>query len=102
MIESNKDKQGSPKILFFSSIHCMPCKPVEDRLNRINISMFGKKLNIEKINVNEKKNREIIQRYKITSVPTIIVGDTKLMVNIDDTDIIDAILQAYVESVEIE
>jgi len=102
MIENNEDKEGYPKILFFSSIHCMPCKPVEERLKKINISMFGKKLNIEKININEQKNREKIHRYKITSVPTIIVGDTRLMINIDETDIIDAILQAYIDSVKIE
>ncbi len=102
MIENNENKQGNPKILFFSSKYCMPCKPVEDRLKKINISMFGKKLNIEKININEDMNREKINTYKITSVPTIIVGGRKLMVNIDDTDIIDAILQAYVDSVKIE
>ncbi|TXT66963.1 MAG: Thioredoxin [Promethearchaeota archaeon] len=90
-----------PKILFFSSKHCTPCKPVEERLDRINLSMFGKKLIIEKINIDIKTNRDLIMKYKITSVPTLIIGSSKLMVNIDDSDIIDAILQAYVDSVKI-
>jgi hypothetical protein len=80
----------------------MPCKPIEKKLEKINLSMFGKKLKIDKILIDEKQNRELIQKYRITSVPAIVVGNSKLMVNIDETDIIDAILQAYVDSVKIE
>ena len=43
--------EGYPKILFFSSNHCAPCLPVEEKLKRINISLFGKKLRIEKISM---------------------------------------------------
>ena len=50
------DNQEYPKILFFSSNHCAPCKPVEEMLKRINISMFGKRLNIEKIDI-EKSHK---------------------------------------------
>ena len=46
---------GYPKILFFSSPHCTPCRPVEEMLKRINLSMFGKKLYIEKIFEYHKK-----------------------------------------------
>jgi len=59
-----------PKILFFSSTHCAPCKLVEEMLKRINISMFGKKLFIEKINIEDKANFKITHQYSITSVPT--------------------------------
>ncbi|TXT62077.1 MAG: Thioredoxin [Promethearchaeota archaeon] len=76
----------------------MPCKPVEEKLKRINISMFGKKLKIEKINIDIAENRGILKEYKITSVPTLVIGGKKLMVNIQEEDIIDAILQAFIES----
>ncbi|TFG01115.1 MAG: hypothetical protein EU542_07490 [Promethearchaeota archaeon] len=79
----------------------MPCKPVEEKLKRINISMFGKKLRIEKINIDIKENRELIKEYKITSVPTLIIGGKKLMINIQEEDIIDAILQAFISSIDI-
>ncbi|TFF85224.1 MAG: hypothetical protein EU518_01545 [Promethearchaeota archaeon] len=79
----------------------MPCKPVEEKLKHINISMFGKKLRIEKININIKENRELIKEYKITSVPTLIIGGKKLMINIQEEDIIDAILQAFISSIDI-
>ncbi len=79
----------------------MPCKPVEEKLKNINISMFGKKLRIEKININIKENRELIKEYKITSVPTLIIGGKKLMINIQEEDIIDAILQAFISSIDI-
>lgn len=91
-----------PRILFFSSQHCMPCKPVEDKLKRINISMFGKKLRIDKINIDIKENITLMKEYNITSVPTLIIGEQKLRVNIEEEDIIDAILQAFISSVKIE
>ncbi|MBY9007190.1 MAG: thioredoxin family protein [Candidatus Lokiarchaeota archaeon] len=94
-------KQDYPKILFFSSQHCMPCKPVEEKLKRINISMFGKRLQIDKININMQENRELINEYNITSVPTLIIGDRKLMLNIEEEDIIDSILYAFIASVKI-
>jgi thiol-disulfide isomerase/thioredoxin len=95
-------QQQDPKVLFFTSDYCGPCIPVEKMLDEINVSMFGKKLNIEKININNKKNRDLIKRHGITSVPTLVVGDEKLMVHIEKTDIVDAILKAYVSSVKIQ
>jgi thiol-disulfide isomerase/thioredoxin len=97
---SSSLKSGYPKILFFSSAHCTPCQPVEEMLRRINFSMFGKKLYIEKIDVS--KNYYLTQHYKITSLPTIIIADKKLSINIQEEDIIDAILYGFISSVEIE
>ncbi len=94
-------REGYPKILFFSSKHCGPCEGVEAQLRRINISMFGKRLNIDKINIDIKENRELMQRYKISSVPTLIIGEQRLSVDIQEEDIIDAILQAFIDSVQI-
>lgn len=88
-----------PRILFFSSTHCAPCKPVEEMLKRVNISMFGKKLLIEKIDI--EKSAQLTQEYKITAVPTLIISDKKLSVNIQEEDIIDSILQGFISSVEI-
>ncbi len=89
-----------PKILFFSSTHCAPCKPVEEMLKRINISMFGKKLFIQKIDV--EKNYILTKEYKIVSLPTIIIADRRLSLNIQEEDIIDAILYGFISSVKIE
>jgi protein-disulfide isomerase len=68
-------------------------------LKRINISMFGKKLYIQKIDV--VKNYELTNEYKITSLPTIIVADRRLSVNIQEEDIIDAILYGFISSVKL-
>ena len=62
--------------------------------------MFGKKLYIEKIDV--EKNYQLTKEYKITSLPTVIVADRKLSVNIQEEDIIDAILYGFISSVKIE
>jgi thiol-disulfide isomerase/thioredoxin len=93
--------QGYPRILFFSSSHCAPCIPVEEKLKRINISLFGKKLRIEKISIDLEHNRQITQEYRITSVPTLIIADKRLSVNIQEEEIIDAILYAFITSVKI-
>ncbi len=93
--------QGYPKILFFSSSHCAPCLPVEHMLKRINLSMFGKKLRIDKISIDLEENRHLTQEYRISSVPTLIIADKRLSVNIAEEEIIDAILYAFISSVKI-
>ncbi len=62
--------------------------------------MFGKKLYIQKIDV--EKNYQLTNEYKITSLPTIIVADRRISVNIQEEDIIDAILYGFISSVKIE
>lgn len=93
--------EGYPKILLFSSNHCAPCKPVEEMLKKINISMFGKKLNIDKINIENKENIHLVKQYMITSIPTIIIADKKLSVDVQEEDIIDAILNGFISSIEL-
>ncbi len=96
-----ENTEGYPRILFFSSTHCAPCKPVEEMLKKVNISMFGKKLSIEKINIEDKANFVITQKYNITSVPTLIIADKLLNVDVQEEDIIDAILNGFISSIEL-
>ncbi|MHA2183163.1 MAG: thioredoxin family protein [Promethearchaeota archaeon] len=93
--------ESYPKILFFSSTHCAPCIPIAQVLKRVNISMFGKKLRIEKISIDLEENRHLTQEYRITSVPTLIIAEKRLSVNISEEDIIDAILYAFISSVKL-
>ncbi|MHA1985810.1 MAG: thioredoxin family protein [Promethearchaeota archaeon] len=93
--------ESYPKILFFSSTHCAPCAPIAQVLKRVNISMFGKKLRIEKISIDLEENRHLTQEHRITSVPTLIIADKRLSVNISEEDIIDAILYAFISSVKL-
>jgi len=87
--------------MFFSSTHCAPCKPVEEMLKRINVSMFGKKLYIEKINIEDKANFALTQKYSITSVPALIIAEKLLNVDVQEEDIIDAILNGFISSIEL-
>ena len=96
-----ENTEGYPRILFFSSTHCAPCRSVEEMLKRINISMFGKKLFIEKINIEEKANFKITQEYSITSVPTLLIAEKRLNVDVQEEDIIDAILNGFISSIEL-
>ena len=96
---SEEYAEDYPRILFFSSTHCAPCQPVEEMLKRINISMFGKKLFIEKIDV--EKNYQLTTEFQVTSLPTILIADKRLTTNIQEEDIVDAILYGFISSVKI-
>jgi len=61
--------------------------------------MFGKKLYIEKIDV--EKHYQLTKEYKVTSLPTIIIADRILSNVISEEDIIDAILYGFISSVKI-
>lgn len=61
--------------------------------------MFGKRLNIEKIDI--ETSHKITREYNITSVPTIIIADKRLTVDIQEEEIIDAILYGFISSVKI-
>ncbi|MHA1149658.1 MAG: thioredoxin family protein [Promethearchaeota archaeon] len=91
--------ENYPVIYFFSSKHCAPCREVEETLKRVNISMFGKKLFIQKIDIEESHN--ITKEYKITAVPTLIIADKRLSLHIQEEDIVDAILYGFISSIRL-
>jgi len=72
---------------------------VEEMLKRINISMFGKKLYIEKIDVGT--NSLLTKEYQVTALPTLIIAEKKLSVSIQEEDIIDAILYGFISSIKL-
>ena len=86
-----------PIIYYFSSPYCGPCKHVEQMLNEVNLSLFGNKLHIRKVNI--VKESEIAKKYDVISVPTVIIGDMRLSVVIDKNELTDAILQGFLSSV---
>ncbi len=50
---TNKEKT-SPEMIFFLSNFCESCNFVEKLIHKINFSMFGKKLKIQKISIDAK------------------------------------------------
>jgi len=72
-------------------------------LERINISLFGKKLRITKIDISNAKYNDITRDENVLSVPTIIIGRIKLVSSsIEEADLVDAILQGFLTSVSLE
>lgn len=89
-----------PVIYYFNSPYCAPCHQVEKMLDEINISLFGNRLRVRKINiVNEG---DLAQKYNVLSVPTIIIGTSRLSVFIDKSELTDAILQGFLSSVSFD
>jgi thioredoxin 1 len=89
-----------PLIHYFKSKHCAPCKPVEKMLDEINISLFGNRLNIKKVDIAE--DLELARKFNVLSVPTIVIGKVRLSVVIDKNELTDAILQGFLSSVSFE
>lgn len=69
-------------------------------LEEINISLFGNKLRIKKINI--ASDIEIARKFNVISVPTLIIGNTRLSVIIDKNEMTDAILQGFLSSVSFD
>jgi len=63
--------------------------------------MFGKKLYIEKIDIEESINRNIIEEHRITAIPTLVIVDKKITGNIQEEEIIDAVLYGFISSIKI-
>ncbi len=91
---------GYPLIYYFTSPYCAPCKNVERMLNEINLSLFGNKLRIKKINI--ASDIEMARKFNVISVPTMIIGKTRLSVIIDKNEMTDAILQGFLSSVSFD
>ena len=89
-----------PVIQFYSSKYCAPCKPIERMLARINLSLFGNQLKIQKIDISEEM--ELAKKNNVLSVPTIIIGNKRLTHILDEQDIVDAILKGLISSVSME
>ncbi|MHA1519984.1 MAG: thioredoxin family protein [Promethearchaeota archaeon] len=86
-----------PLIYYFSSPYCAPCKNVERMLSEINMSLFGNKLRIKKVDI--ASDITTAKKYNVISVPTIIIGTIRLSVIIDKNEMTDAILQGFISSV---
>jgi hypothetical protein len=69
-------------------------------LAKINLSLFGNQLQIQKIDISE--NIEEAKKNNIMSVPSIVVGSKRLTHIMDEQDIVDAILQGFLSSVSLE
>jgi protein-disulfide isomerase len=68
-------------------------------LARINLSLFGNHLRIQKIDISNADEMDLARKNNILSVPSIIVGNKRLTHIMDEEDIVDAILQGFLSSV---
>lgn len=87
------------EVLLFTSPTCAPCKRVERMLHQINVSMFGNRLKVVVVDVSA--DPASAQRHRVFSVPTLVIGNRKMSVAIEKQDVIDAILHAFIKSVEL-
>jgi predicted thioredoxin/glutaredoxin len=72
-------------------------------MDHINLSLFGNKLLIKKVDISgEAENIELSRKHNVLSVPTIIIGKKRLSSAFDENDVVDAILQGFLSSVQLD
>ena len=71
----------------------------EKMLKEINLSLFGNKLFIEKIDI--ETDLEKTKKFGVNKVPTIIVGTQRISQIIDREELVDVILQGFLSSVRV-
>lgn len=71
----------------------------EKMLKEINLSLFGNKLVIEKIDI--ETDLEKTKKFGVNKVPTIIVGTQRISQIIDREELVDVILQGFLSSVRV-
>jgi len=72
-------------------------------MDKINLSLFGNKLLIKKVDISgESENIELSRKHNVLSVPTIIIGKKRLSSTFDENDVVDAILQGFLSSVQLD
>ena len=69
-------------------------------LNEINISLFGNRLKIKKVDIAE--DLTLAKKYDVVSVPTVIIGSNRLNMIMDKEELTDAILSGFLSSVSIK
>lgn len=63
--------QGSCKVLIFSAKWCEPCKDLDPIINEAK-ARFGKKVEFTIVDVDDEKNQELVDKYHVSPIPTMI------------------------------
>lgn len=66
----DKDVQGSMTVVDFWASWCGPCKMMEPAMQKLE-KQYGDKIKFVRMNVDG--NQEIAQRYKVMSVPSLVI-----------------------------
>ena len=69
-------------------------------LDEVNLSLFGNRLRVQKVDIS--KDVEKAKEFNILSVPTVLIGKTRLSVVIDKNELTDAILQGFLSSLSMD
>lgn len=67
---------AKPKVIEFSATWCGPCKRFAPTFDKV-ASMFSDKIEIQKIDIDDKSTQDITEKYKVQAVPTIVFLDAK-------------------------
>jgi thiol-disulfide isomerase/thioredoxin len=71
IIENNQS--GNVILLYFGAQWCGPCKQLKKRLSDSETINIMPKLMVAYIDVDNKENSDLVNRYKIKSLPTLVL-----------------------------
>ncbi|MFN8659411.1 MAG: thioredoxin family protein [Candidatus Obscuribacterales bacterium] len=65
-----------PKVIEFSATWCGPCKRFAPTFEKVS-GMFNGKIDVQKIDIDDKATMNITEKYNVHAVPTIVFLDSK-------------------------
>lgn len=67
---------NKPKVIEFSATWCGPCKRFAPTFEKVS-EMFHGKIDVQKIDIDDKATMNITEKYNVRAVPTIVFLDSK-------------------------
>jgi thioredoxin 1 len=67
---------AKPKVIEFSATWCGPCKRFAPTFDKV-AETFKDKIDVQKIDIDDKATRAITEKYNVQAVPTIVFLDSK-------------------------
>jgi cytochrome c-type biogenesis protein len=65
-----------PRIVELSTDHCPVCERMKPRLAQLREDCVGHRVEILEVNVNDPRNRELVQQHTVGAVPAVFLFDT--------------------------
>ncbi len=77
-IEAGK-QQSTPEVLDFYADWCLPCKLMEKDIHKAEKKLKDK-VNFTKVDISDPANKELVAKYAVSSIPTLIFLNEKRQV----------------------
>ena len=77
MLQGAQAKQTArPKVIEFYASWCEPCRRLQPAMDRVRAE-YGTDVEFERVNVDDPASRDIVEKYGVCPIPTVIFEDAE-------------------------